>query len=83
MVPSNSHGYEVLPSTGKNTNRFDKSKHLTVSDIMLLFHVVETETRNTKSTTSSTSIRWRSWFFFLFFVFYLCAVLFTYDWHRP
>lgn len=70
MVPSNSHGYEVLPSTGKNTNRFDKSKHLTVFDIMLLFHVVETETRNTKSTTSSTSIRWRSW---LFFVFFICA----------
>lgn len=82
MVPSNSHGYEVLPSTGKNTNRFDKSKHLTVSDIMLLFHVVETETRNTKSTTSSTSIRWRSCFF-VFVLFYLCAVLFTYDWHRP
>lgn len=79
MVQSNSHGYEVLPSTGKNTNRFDKSKHLTLSDVMLLFHVVETETRNTKSTTSSTSIRWRSWFL----CFYLCTVLFTYDWHRP
>lgn len=71
MVPSNSHGYEVLPSTGKNINRFDKSKHLTASDIMLLFHIVETETRNTKSTTSSTSIRWRSWGFFL--IFFICV----------